>query len=728
MIILFLGVLSACSLWEKKEVIDEPTIIENEIEEMISDTSLNKFASYQEFAEFVSSQETTSYYHQDSLLRSNMQSDGFMSVTAEASVKGYSDDYSETNIQVEGVDEADIVKTDGKYIYFLVNKTLMIANAYPVNELEIVYQIDFDSRPSELYLHNGKLIVIGHDYGVNIDNFSRPYSNFSFVKVYDVTNPSETSIIKDLSFEGYYNSSRLIGGNLYLILNNNIRKTNDPSEIVPLLIDNGRVLPNDCSIDSNCFSPDIYYFDLMYDTYNLSSINTIGLNNQVEILSSQSYLLSSNQTIYVSLNNIYITFPYYAGNFQTLVIDKFSDFIEDKLSQEEKSLINEINEISDEILNEYEKQAKLQQVYERIINNNKEIENEFKSFISNNVLDLSDEMEKTIVHRFSLANTIPKHEAEGYIPGKVLNQFSMDEDSLANLRLSTTKNNNFLRYINYEIALEPDLLLSHSNVFVLSPDLEVIGSVRNIAPDERIYSTRFMGNRAYMVTFKEIDPFFVIDLEDPRNPQVLGELKIPGFSTYLHPYDENTIIGLGYDTSLSEWGGVITEGVKLALFDVSDPERPIELDTYIAGESGSQSFAMYNHKAFLFDYNKNLLLLPVFLRNYQLEGEISDFAGAFVLSIDDKKFTLRGKINHSEESVSNNENSWCGHRCYNNSVQRGLYIDNTIYTFSNNYLKANDLNSLELVNQIDLFRYIDEEDNIMPTPRPMPMPMIEIFD
>ena len=731
LIFLFMGTLSACSLWEKKEepIIEEPIVIDNDQDIVKPETSasLNKFASYQEFAEFISNQESFGNYYKDSFARELTFSDGLGSAMPESVQTTHSDDYSETNVQVEGVDEADIVKTDGKYIYFLVNRTLMIANAYPVNEMEIVYQIDFDSRPSELYLHDGKLIVIGHDYSFEKSDFNRPYSSFSFVKVYDVTNPSETSEIKDLSFEGYYNSSRLIGGHLYLILNNNIRRYEKSEDLVPILIEDGRALTSDCSIDDNCFSPDIYYFDSIYDSYNLSSINTIDLNDQVKVLDSQSYLLSSNQTIYVSLNNIYITFPHYAGNFQAIIMDEFSKFIEDKLSEEERALIDEINEISDEILNEYEKQAKLQQVYERIVNNNEEIENEFQVFLLDNMLHLSDQMEKTFIHRFSLTNTIPEHEAEGYVPGNVLNQFSMDEDSETNLRIATTKNNNFLRYINYEIDLEPELLLSHSNVFVLSPDLEVIGSVRNIAPDERIYSVRFMGERAYMVTFKEIDPFFVIDLEDPRNPQVLGELKIPGFSTYLHPYDEDTIIGLGYDTSLSERGGVITEGVKLALFDVSDPQSPIELDNFIAGEAGSQSFAMYNHKAFLFDYNKNLLSLPVFLRDYEEEGSLSNFAGALVFSIDEKKFNLRGKIDHSEDSVASDVNPWCGQSCYNNSVQRALYIDNTIYTFSNNYLKANDLNSLELSNQIELYNYIDEDDNII-MPTPFPMPRIQILD
>ena len=124
--------------------------------------------------------------------------------------------------------------------------------------------------------------------------------------------------------------------------------------------------------------------------------------------------------------------------------------------------------------------------------------------------------------------------------------------------------------------------------------MKVVGKVEKLAEGEKIYSVRFMQNRAYLVTFKQIDPLFVIDLEDPTNPKVLGELKIPGFSNYLHPYDETTLIGLGKDSG--NWNA----GLKLSLFDVSDVKNPKEIDNYVFENGRGDSIALNDHKAFLF--------------------------------------------------------------------------------------------------------------------------------
>ena len=140
--------------------------------------------------------------------------------------------------------------------------------------------------------------------------------------------------------------------------------------------------------------------------------------------------------------------------------------------------------------------------------------------------------------------------------------------------------------------------------------MKTIGSLTHIAEQEKIYSTRFIGDRLYMVTFKRIDPFFVIDLSTPSSPKILGKLKIPGYSDYLHPYDKNHIIGVGKETAANEWGGVSTKGLKLALFDVSDVEHPKQIDKVEIGDSGTDSAALSDHRAFLFDKNKNLLVIP----------------------------------------------------------------------------------------------------------------------
>src|SRR3989338_3462200 len=174
----------------------------------------------------------------------------------------------------------------------------------------------------------------------------------------------------------------------------------------------------------------------------------------------------------------------------------------------------------------------------------------------------------------------------------------MDEHD-GNLRLATTT----------EIWARKSVM--YNNVFVLDDDMKTIGKLEAIAPDERIYSARFLGDILYMVTFKRIDPLFVIDLSDSEKPEILGELKIPGFSDYLHPYDENHIIGIGKQTEGNECGGISVKGVKLALFDVSDVQSPRQVNQYEMGEAGTDSEALRDNKAFLFDREKELLVIPV---------------------------------------------------------------------------------------------------------------------
>src|SRR3989339_837115 len=208
-----------------------------------------------------------------------------------------------------------------------------------------------------------------------------------------------------------------------------------------------------------------------------------------------------------------------------------------------------------------------------------------------------------------------------------------------------------------------------------------------------------------MVTFKQTDPLFVIDLKDPKRPTVLGELKIPGFSNYLHPYDANTMIGIGKDTDVNEWGGVTTRAIKLSLFDVSDVSSPKEIDTYVMGDRGSDSIALYDHKAFLFSRDKNLLAIPVSLQN---SGEFGwsklTFTGAAVFNITRDGFKLSGKIDHSDGGRISNQDYWGGYTYYDNTVKRSLYINDALYTFSNKYLKKNktEIQSEKIIEKVDM--------------------------
>ena len=208
-----------------------------------------------------------------------------------------------------------------------------------------------------------------------------------------------------------------------------------------------------------------------------------------------------------------------------------------------------------------------------------------------------------------------------------------------------------------------------------------------------------------MVTFKRIDPLFVIDLSNPSNPEVLGELKIPGYSDYLHPYDETHIIGIGKETDSNEWGGISTKGLKLALFDVSDVANPKPVDTYVIGEAGTESEALNDHKAFLFNKEKNLLVIPV----SEVKGKPTYdsrlgyyrqklWQGAYVFTLNDNGFEVRGKITHNE---GDEQQDWYWYGSPN-SVRRSLFMDNTLYTVSLGKIKANNLDDVKEISTVKL--------------------------
>jgi uncharacterized secreted protein with C-terminal beta-propeller domain len=359
-----------------------------------------------------------------------------------------------------------------------------------------------------------------------------------------------------------------------------------------------------------------------------------------------------------------------------------------------------------------------------------------------------------------------EYEARGEVPGHLLNQFSLDEHE-GNLRVATTNdgwfggwggpvpfsavargvssgssavavdtkdssdiNDDFKEIpesteVPEEIeTLEPIEPIAppvvefqtSNNVYVLNDNLNIIGSLEGLAEGERIYSTQFMGDRVYLVTFKQVDPLFVIDVSNPRNPEVLGELKIPGFSNYLHPYDENTVIGIGQDTEgeVDESGtsAAIPAGFKIALFDVSDPENPQELDKYVLGDRGTYSDALYEHKAFFFDQETKTLVLPLNVqqRTYSQNAEEfwyptrTIFMGAYVFDLSNREISVKGTITHlnaSELSQMSNGGDYY-YPSYDAQIQRTLLINDALYTISQREVRASDITSLETLSRVAL--------------------------
>jgi len=270
-----------------------------------------------------------------------------------------------------------------------------------------------------------------------------------------------------------------------------------------------------------------------------------------------------------------------------------------------------------------------------------------------------------MIYRVHIENDNIVCEANGTVPGYVLNQFSMDEyDNHFRVATTTWVNGN-----------------SQNNVYVLDMSMDMAGKLENVAPGERIYSARFMGKRCYLVTFRQIDPFFVIDVEKPSKPKVLGYLKIPGFSGYLHPYDDNHIIGVGRENT----------NVKISLFDVSDVSAPTEMSKYIMKGGWSDTPVLSDHKAFLFDRSRELLVFPVTIQGWE---KYPAWQGACVFSISlSNGIGFKGGISHQEPYPSPLEDDY--------SVRRTLYIEDVLYTISNKKIKMNNIEDLELINEIN---------------------------
>lgn len=650
---------------------------------------------------------------------------------ADESGSDYSDDYSETNIQVEGVDEADIIKNDGKYIYYVSDNVLYIVDAYPAEDAKVLSELEFENGyPREIFINGDKLVVMGYEYreieprdepvlekvasGVAVDMIMPRYpyygSSYSFVKVYDISDREDPEEEESIAVEGNYFNSRMIGDYVYVIINKYAYSGFRP----PIIYYSGgqREIP----VSS------IYYFDIPDNSYQLSIMLSVDLDDNS--FSEKTVMKGYSQEMYVSQDNIYLInpkqVPYYYET-KVMIEEVMKEYVSASVRAEieriegydlrESTKISEIQYVIGEYFNTLD-EDELEEIY-------KDMEPELEEIQER----IAKEREKTIVNRFSIDSGEIEFEAQGEVPGRVLNQFSMDEHE-DYFRIATTTG-----------QLWRSDSSSKNHIYVLDMDLDIVGKLEDLAPGESIYSARFMGERAYLVTFKKIDPLFVIDLSEPDDPSVLGKLKIPGYSDYLHPYDEDHIIGIGKETLETEEKDrdfVWQQGVKMSLFDVSDVEHPKEISKVEIGDRGTDSDALHNHKAFLFSRSKNLLVIPIRLAEIDEEkydGEVPDYAygdytfqGAYVYNLDlEDGFQYKGRITHVEDD-SLEKSGWYYYS--EDSIVRSLYMDDVLYTISSRKIKANDLSDLEELNEVVLREAEERRDIEVYDDEVYPMPAV----
>lgn len=558
-----------------------------------------------------------------------------MNDSAQSNTK--SADYSETNVQVEGVDEGDIVKTDGEYLYIVRNQEIRIVDATPANSLRSVATIMVDDQsfsPTDLYIEGDRLVVIGSmwDPGSPVyrsmaesmiwqPNYNRSYTT---VRIYDVSDPSNPKLSRTVSFEGSSLSTRRIGDKLYVVVNQSPRYWGGPiplgaavkeTDLVPIVKDSAKgdtamaaVPCNDVMILPRVPSPSYLI------------VGVVPLNTPTGEV-QRTAILGNGENLYASLDNLYVA----ATDWQ---------------------------------------------------------------YAWNNAAENTSQ-QRTRLYRFAFTSDGATFQAQGQVPGRILNQFSMDEHGSTPL---TTSENYFRIATTIDEQWMPNSTTqaSSNNLYVLNRDMETVGSLTDLAPGEKIYSTRFLGDRAYMVTFRQIDPLFVIDTSDPRNPKILGKLKIPGYSDYLHPYDEDHIIGFGKEAEVSKDGSFAWyQGMKVALFDITDVENPKELHKIAIGDRGTESPILHNHKALLFDKDRDLLAFPVNIhkisdaQKHESEPGMAYgepvFQGAQVYTLTlDGGFKLRGQITHYSDT------DWqkAGSYVYGKDIERIIRIGDSLYTTS----------------------------------------------
>lgn len=710
------------------QIFDEPKLISLEGSQQVK-----KFGSYEEIRKFLEeSQETADYYQRNA---------GFVSLdrtvfpvpwardTAElqsgqeilspqesvpgprpelplevpppdANIQSSTDvntpSYSTTNVQVQNVDEPDYIKNDDKYAYIVSDDKLTIIEAYPAESAKITLKVGIDIPPGNalqnIFLNKDRLVVFYQDYqdADYIPEYgfapTKVYSQLTHAVIMDVSDKENPKIVKDYSINGYYNNARMIGNNVYLLTINDV---NYPRPIVPQIRESSEVL----------ITPDVFYFDNPEQYYNFNTISAIDIFE--EKINAETFLMSGGGTIYVSEDNLYITYQknlpyqYYLAQEK----DRFFEAILPALPADAQERIKKITD--DNTIPQQEKWNQvsdiLQEAYNKLSSSERsKLFRKIQDSINEYDSKIQQQTMMTIVHKIRIDGLELKYSAKAEVPGRLLNQFSMDEHK-NRFRIATTSelygSNRFIQY---------------NNVYVLDEGLNTVGKLEKIAEDESIYSTRFMGERLYMVTFKRIDPFFVIDLSSDA-PKVLGALKIPGYSNYLHPYDANHVIGIGKETKENQHGGIDVFGVKVSLFDVTDVSHPVELDVETIGKSGTDSEVLSDHKALLFDGQKNILSIPIWE-----EGSvtyISDrqyyenrfWRGFYVFGVSpDDGITLRSKITHSNGTG------------YDYTLpSRSFYIGDVLYTVSSNMIKMNDIgdmheiNQLRLRDQAQIIRYVE---------------------
>lgn len=482
-----------------------------------------------------------------------------------------SSDYSETNVRQEGVDEADVVKTDGRYLYTLRDNGRAVAVTDTKEGLAAVSEIELEDSYTiqEFYVNGGKLVLAGSTWREEKtkEGWYRSISN-TFAITYDLSNPEKPEKLGEVMQSGDYQSSRMAGGHVYLfsqyyVYDNGAVTAKDTDAYIPMI--NQGLLPEG----------DIY-MPVTKNAYMYEVISSIDMEKPDEAKDSKAVFTDGGE-LYVSGQNIY--------------------WYEDR------------------------------------------------SWYTGD----------TVIRRISYQDGELKAEASGMVGGYIHDSFCIDEHK-GYLRVITTEGDT-------------------NSVYVLDEELKTIGSIEGLAEDERVYSARLLGDTGYFVTYRETDPLFSVDFSDPEKPEIIGELKIPGFSEYLHFYGGDLLLGIGMDV---DEDGFTTNGVKLSMFDIRDNTDVKEVQKYVLKNVYSAD-VMYDYRAALIDVEKNII-------GFSADGGNGERYYVFSYDADNGFECLM------DEAVNGN-----GYQ-----TVRGVYIDTILYVVKGNIIEAYSMEDYKKIDDIIL--------------------------
>ncbi|TNE91473.1 MAG: hypothetical protein EP330_05125 [Deltaproteobacteria bacterium] len=590
-----------------------------------------------------------------------MEDDVAADAGAESGGNGPSD-YTTTNVQEAGVDELDIVKTDGEYIYVVEDDELIILDSWPIEDASIVSRVQLDGWARGLFLDGDKVVVFNQRY-YDEQQFANRWWGGTEATFIDVSDRANPSITRKTEIEGWLTTARMIDGEVYGVVNT--------------------------------------WLDIPQGAWELVWDEALGLPEM-------DWEASEAQQDRIRERARDILRPHVRRLMNRTDLDELLPLTRDTLAGDPPGQIELLHDC-DELYRpaEISQHAVLSVVQFPVAGDHEEmgasgvVSDGWTVYASKENLYVAQsswwswwgwgDMElETHIHKFDIGGEAPVYTASGSVEGWLWNQFAMSEYDGA-FRVATTE-------FDWWWGTGEGEADTGSNVFVMADDgagsLAITGAVEGLAPGEQIRAVRMLGDKGYVVTFEQIDPLFTIDLSDPTNPVAVGELELPGFSAYLHPLDEDHLLAVGM---AGDWEGNV-QGLAVTVFDVSDFANPrVAQQLELGTEGWSWSEALWDHHAFT--YHRGVLSIPATTWLESTTGEWDYFSGLYVVSVDADHIELLGTVDH-RDLVAGSEcyYDWAG-ACddyWYASLRRSIYIEDNLFSLSNYGVKVNDLNAPEI--------------------------------